>query len=73
MKYESLNQTAMLKVKISKDEIKRAKSLAKSKGMLFQCWLGSLIKKEIYSNDPDETMEPIEGQSVSYGDRRTAE
>lgn len=74
MKYESLNQTAMLKVKISKDEIKRAKSLAKSKGMLFQCWLGNLVRKELQNNVSENPLiEPIEGQSVSYGDRRSAE
>ncbi len=74
MKYESLNQTVMLKVKISKDEIKRAKSLAKSEGMLFQCWLGNLVRKELQNNTPEKTIvEPVDGQSVSYVDRRSAE
>lgn len=74
MKYESLNQTVMLKVKISKDEIKRAKSLAKSEGMLFQCRLGNLVRKELQNNTPEKTIvEPVDNQSVSYGDRRSAE
>ena len=42
--------------------------------MLFQCWLGNLVRKELQNNTPEKTIvEPVDGQSVSYGDRRSAE
>lgn len=63
-----------LKVQLSSEEAIEAKNLAKSKGMLFQCWLGNLVRKELQNNTPEKTIvEPVDGQSVSYGDRRSAE
>lgn len=63
-----------LKVQLSSKEAIEAKNLAKSKGMLFQCWLGNLVRKELQNNTPEKTIvEPVDGQSVSYGDRRSAE
>lgn len=42
--------------------------------MLFQCWLGNLVRKELQNNTHEKTIvEPVDGQSVSYGDRRSAE
>lgn len=71
MKYVKEYQT---KISITTKERQEAKALAKSQGMLFQHWLGNLVRKELKNNAPDETiMESVEGQSVSYGDRRTAE
>lgn len=63
-----------LKVQLSSEEAIEAKNLAKSKGMLFQCWLGNLVRKELQNNTPEKTIvEPVDGQSVSYVDRRSAE
>ena len=63
-----------LKVQLSSEEAIEAKNLAKSKGMLFQCWLGNLVRKELQNNTPEKTIvEPVDNQSVSYGDRRSAE
>ena len=71
---QRINDIKWLRAQITEEEAQKAKSMAKDKGMTLQGWVGSLIKKEIYSNAPDKTiMEPIEGQSISYGDRRTAE
>lgn len=38
-------------VDINSDERKQAKALAKSKGMTFQGWIGSLIKRELAQNE----------------------
>lgn len=40
-----------LKVRISKEEQLKAKEIAKSQGMTFQGWIGSLIKRELAQNE----------------------
>lgn len=71
MKYVKEYQT---KISITTKERQEAKALAKSQGMLFQHWLGNLVRKELQNNIPEKTIvEPVDGQSVSYGDRRSAE
>ena len=46
-----------LKAVISREEILKARRLAKSKGMTFQGWLGQLIKREINT--------PIQSEAVN--------
>lgn len=41
-------------VQISAEESRKAKALAKAKGMTYQGWIGSLIKREIYKEVPHE-------------------
>lgn len=71
---QRINDIKWLRAQITEEEAQKAKNIAKDKGMTLQGWVGSLIKKEIYNNTPEKTIvEPVDGQSVSYGDRRSAE
>ena len=63
-------ETKYLKIQISAEETLEAKALAKSKGMLFQCWLGNLVKKELKNSASEKTIsEPFADSSLSF-DRR---
>ena len=74
MMYSNEDNFVKLTLQLSKSERDIAKTIAREKGMTFAGWLGNLVRKELQNNAPDETiMESVEGQSVSYGDRRTAE
>ena len=71
---QRINDIKWLRAQITEEEAQKAKNIAKDKGMTLQGWVGSLIKKEIYNNTPEKTIvEPVDNQSVSYGDRRSAE
>ena len=71
---QRINDIKWLRAQITEEEAQKAKNIAKDKGMTLQGWVGSLIKKEIYNNTPEKTIvEPVDGQSVSYGDKRSAE
>lgn len=71
---QRINDIKWLRAQITEEEAQKAKNIAKDKGMTLQGWVGSLIKKEIYNNTPEKTIvEPVDEQSVSYGDRRSAE
>lgn len=45
-----------LKAAITREEILKARKVAKSKGMTFQGWLGQLIKREISTSAQSEVV-----------------
>ena len=51
---KSTNAYEQLKADISNQEKIKAKSLAKSKGMTFQGWIGQLIRTELRRNESKE-------------------
>lgn len=64
-------ETKYLKIQISAEETLKAKALAKSKGMLFQCWLGNLVKKELQNSTPEKTInDPSTDSSLAFDSRR---
>lgn len=64
-------ETKYLKIQISAEETLEAKALAKSKGMLFQCWLGNLVKKELKNSAPEKTInDPSADSSLAFDSRR---
>ena len=74
MMYPNGDNFVKLTLQLSKAERDTAKTIAREKGMTFAGWLGNLVRKELQNNTPEKTIvEPVDGQSVSYGDRRSAE
>jgi hypothetical protein len=47
--------TSLLRADITVEQKKRARQIAKSKGMTFQGWLGQIIQKEITSQSQEAT------------------
>ena len=52
MKYRS--ECINTRIRISHEESEQAKSIARSKGMTFQGWLGQLIKRELAKSQQDQ-------------------
>jgi phosphotransferase system IIB component len=45
--------TSLLRADITAEQKKKARQIAKSKGMTFQGWLGQVIQKEIISHSQE--------------------
>ncbi len=52
-------KTYQTKIQITSSEAKKAKNLAKSQGMTFQGWIGSLIKRELAQDERNHSSEDL--------------